>query len=76
MWHHVEIVLTNVSEERITSIFRVGDKKTRVCCTCSAGWLADFFVHFNDVLCSPHYTASNGRITNELQRIWKEAGIA
>jgi hypothetical protein len=27
MWRHVEIVLTNVSEERIASIFRVEDKK-------------------------------------------------
>jgi hypothetical protein len=27
MWHHVDIVLTDVSEERIASIFRVEDKK-------------------------------------------------
>jgi hypothetical protein len=27
MWHRVEIVLTNISEERIASIFRVEDKK-------------------------------------------------
>jgi hypothetical protein len=27
MWRRVEIVLTDVSEERIASIFRVGDKK-------------------------------------------------
>jgi hypothetical protein len=27
MWRHVEIVLTNVSEEHIISIFRVEDKK-------------------------------------------------
>jgi hypothetical protein len=27
MWHRVDIVLTDVSEERIASIFRVDDKK-------------------------------------------------
>jgi hypothetical protein len=27
MWHRVEIVLTDVSEEHIASIFRVEDKK-------------------------------------------------
>jgi hypothetical protein len=27
MWRRVEIVLTDVSEERITSIFRIEDKK-------------------------------------------------
>jgi hypothetical protein len=26
MWHHVEVVLTDVSEERIASIFRVEGK--------------------------------------------------
>jgi hypothetical protein len=28
MWRCVEIVLTDISEERITSIFRVEDKKS------------------------------------------------
>jgi hypothetical protein len=27
MWRHVEIVLTDVSEDRIASIFKVEDKK-------------------------------------------------
>jgi hypothetical protein len=29
MWHRVEVVLTDVSEERIASIFRVEGKKIR-----------------------------------------------
>jgi hypothetical protein len=27
MWHHVDFVLTDVSEERIASIFRVEEKE-------------------------------------------------
>jgi hypothetical protein len=29
MWHRVEVVLTDVSEERIASIFRVEGKKRK-----------------------------------------------
>ncbi|MDR2385479.1 MAG: hypothetical protein LBD80_07470 [Tannerella sp.] len=29
MWHHVEVVLTDVSEERIASIFKVEGKKRK-----------------------------------------------
>jgi hypothetical protein len=28
MWHRLDVVLTDVSEERIASIFRVEDKKS------------------------------------------------
>jgi hypothetical protein len=38
MWRRVDIVLTDVSDERIASIFRVEDKKK------SAFSLADFFL--------------------------------
>jgi hypothetical protein len=29
MWHHVDIVLTDVSEERIASIFAVEEKRRK-----------------------------------------------
>jgi hypothetical protein len=38
MWRRVDIVLTDVSEERIASIFRVEEKSTA-----HAGLFADFF---------------------------------
>jgi hypothetical protein len=30
MWHHVEVVFTDVSEERIASIFRVEGKNKKI----------------------------------------------
>jgi hypothetical protein len=42
MWRHIDIVLTDVSEERITSIFRVEDKQTFA--PAHAGSFADFFL--------------------------------
>jgi hypothetical protein len=35
MWHRVEVVLTDVSEERITSIFRVEGKIWKSACEAS-----------------------------------------
>jgi hypothetical protein len=52
MWRRVDIVLTDVSEERIASIFRVEEKKKSASEPASAGAtdggsLADFFFSSN-----------------------------
>jgi hypothetical protein len=31
MWHHVDVVLTDVSEEHIASTFRVKEKNKKIC---------------------------------------------
>jgi hypothetical protein len=45
MWHHVDLVWTDVSEERIASIFRVEKSASEAAATCSHWYLARVFFY-------------------------------